>query len=40
MMKIRKYIEMNESENTLCQSIWEAAKPVSRRKTIFEMPIF
>lgn len=35
-MKIRKYIEMNESENAIYQSIWNAAKPVFRGKFIFE----
>ena len=33
-MEIKKYIETNDNENTMAQSLWEAAKAVLREKFI------
>lgn len=29
--EIRKYIEINENENTTCKTVWGATKAVSKR---------
>ena len=32
--EIKKYLEKNDNENTMIQSLWDAAKAVLRRKLI------
>ena len=32
--EIKKYLDMNDSENTIIQNLWEAEKAVLRRKFI------
>ena len=32
--EIKKYLETNDNENTMTQNLWDAAKPVLRRKFI------
>lgn len=34
VLNYKKYIELNENENTTYQNLWEAAKAVLRRKFV------